>query len=614
MDIKNLSKGLAYIVLFIGVCAFISAAWVQYNFGNIEWEQILLNLAQPMDGVAIGLVVSGCVLIFVVGSLLSAILIFFVNQFFSAKWKAHFAFVFGLLLISYPICKWHLINFFRAQLTTSLIYEQEHVAPDIQTNGRNLIMIILESYEKSFQNKDVMGQNLSPFLTQIQNENTSFKHFRQLKQSSWTITSLMSSFCGVPLKLANTFVNLETYRKFVPDLPCWPEQLAAQGYEAILMKAAAIQFTGTDNFARQHGFHKAVGSRELMDKYSDGENSSWGLNDTTFYKAVKDELKRLSSQNKPFLLATVQADTHQPGGHLSKDCPVIYNDYRDAVLCSDRKAIEMIKWIQAQPFYKNTTIVVMGDHLVTSTDIDSVLARLPEREIFFTIINPQIEKKPQEHLFTNLDIGPTILDAMGFEFNGRFGLGRSLYRSEKTLIETRMQEDLEFDLACRSEKYRSWGNIVPPDVFNNPENLETIAFNEVVSFLKDIHIKYAVNGIREVVLGQIWTNENWGEIKLRPAETDKPFDLVFKLVVPSRPNVQKNIQIFAGNKKIAKWMFSSTHQPETHLKISPDLLENGVLHLRLEMTSDDSSRFVYDGIRLIEMLLKPLENKIALEN
>ena len=37
----------------------------------------------------------------------------------------------------------------------------------VKTNGRNIIYIVLESFEKSYQNKDILGQNLAPQLTHI---------------------------------------------------------------------------------------------------------------------------------------------------------------------------------------------------------------------------------------------------------------------------------------------------------------------------------------------------------------------------------------------------------------------------------------------------------------
>ena len=36
--------------------------------------------------------------------------------------------------------------------------------------------------------------------------------------------------------------------------------------------------------------------------------------------------------------------------------------------CSSRMVHEFIRWVQAQPFYENTTIVISGDHMTMDPD------------------------------------------------------------------------------------------------------------------------------------------------------------------------------------------------------------------------------------------------------
>ena len=600
--IKKTLFYLSCLFFFLSVYLFIAAVWARLYFGVIEWEQVILNLTQPLEGVAVQLMFGGFVVVFFIGSVFGFVLLSLIKRFFP-KCVSLLLLTGAILLLSYPCSIWHLVDFIRAQTTTSRLYEENYTVPTIQASHRNLILIILESYEKSFQNTEVFGENLSPKLTHIQNENTSFNGFYQLKQTGWTITGLMAALCGVPLKLNNHFINLSSFKEFMPNLMCWPEQLARQGYQNVLMKAAAIQFTGTNHFARRHGFQKAVGYKELKDKYDDNHESEWGLNDRAFYRAVQDELTNLAQTNQPFFLTTIQADTHQPRGHLNPTCREKYHDYRDAVICSDSATADFIDWIKQQPFYQNTTVVVTGDHLVAATNIDSLLKKLPRRDIYLTVINPANNKKPLAHQFTTLDIAPTILDALGVHFNGTYGLGRSLYRTEKTLYEK--IPDFEFLLSCRSEKYASFGNEVSVDIFDVPKNLTAVYSGETIHFSTDVFEKVAVKGLNEFVLNQYWSDADEVDLKIKLGFS-APFLLRFSLKVPLFGISEEKITVFIDNKKQADWIFNAEQTPDTVLEITPNLVKENILTVKFKIQGKKQYEKAYSGVLFESMSLQAL--------
>ncbi len=595
---------ITFLILYIGVAGIIATTWIRSYFGPVEWEQILLNLAQPMDGLDIGIIISGFIIIGICGLVISFIAAKLLYKYL--KQYASIGYILlGISCAVYPIHQWHLIDFILTKLITGTLYETEHVQSKIKANGRNLIFIVMEAYEKSFQNAEILEQNLSPGLTQIQSENISFKGYHQLRQTGWTITSLMSSFCGVPLKLNNMFVDLSTYATFIPGLPCWPSQLVEQGYETVMMKAANIQFTGTDKFALQHGFKKAVGYRELKSQYGSNKTTQWGLHDNHLYRAVKDELNRLSKLNKPFILTTVQADTHQPTGFINETCTPKYNDFRDAVLCSDKEVTDLIRWIQQQPLYKNTTIVVMGDHLLSTTNIDTLMEKIPNREIYLTIINPAQDIIPYPHEFTNLDIAPTILDALGFEFNGKYGLGRSLFRAEKTLYETKKNQ-LEFELDCYSPKYESWGNTLPPTIFEKPDTLKPIPHGESISFVDGLNVYLALSQMNEPSVGQIWTTKDTAAFKFKPNLSNNETSFVtLRMIVPMGGASQKTIKLTtAGNNP--QTLFEKTYTTftiaEEKFEISPNMIEDEIIHVNVNIITSGNKRH-FSGIQFLDIRL-----------
>lgn len=125
----------------------------------------------------------------------------------------------------------------------------------------------------------------------------------------------------------------------------------------------------------------------------------------------------------------------------------------NVILHNQAQVAELVRWIQAQPFYENTTIVITGDHL--SMD-DAYFERLGigedyQRTVFNTIINPAPGVEPlggvSNRQMTSMDIFPTTLAALGATIDGeRLGLGTNLYSAQPTLAEqlgvSVMQESL----------------------------------------------------------------------------------------------------------------------------------------------------------------------------
>ena len=55
--------------------------------------------------------------------------------------------------------------------------------------------------------------------------------------------------------------------------------------------------------------------------------------------------------------------------------------------CSSRQLNQFIKWIQEQPFYDNTTIILSGDHLTMDSDFCNDVSEDYERSVYNVFIN-----------------------------------------------------------------------------------------------------------------------------------------------------------------------------------------------------------------------------------
>lgn len=119
--------------------------------------------------------------------------------------------------------------------------------------------------------------------------------------------------------------------------------------------------------------------------------------------------------------------------------------------------IHFIMWMQNQPFYENTTIILTGDHLSMDTDFFVDLSSEYERTIFNLFMNTPTEPVTSKNRgFSSLDLFPTTLSALGVEITGdRLGLGTNLFSTRDTIIEELGFEKVSEELRKNSSFYNS---------------------------------------------------------------------------------------------------------------------------------------------------------------
>lgn len=169
----------------------------------------------------------------------------------------------------------------------------------------------------------------------------------------------------------------------------------------------------------------------------------WGFDDDSLYSWSKEELTSLSKENKPFNYIMLTADTHFMDGYLGPNVESKFDTQYENVHSYSSKCInEFVNWVKKQDFYKDTTIVIVGDHLGMQNDfyeekIKENMDGQYTRTIYNVIINPAIDATNNiNRQFTSMDMFPTILASIGVEIEGnRLGLGTNLYSGIPTLVE-----------------------------------------------------------------------------------------------------------------------------------------------------------------------------------
>lgn len=362
-------------------------------------------------------------------------------------------------------------------------YETYYIDPDSvkitdkDKNAQNLIVIYLESMETTYLPISEGGSqetvNYIPNLAALAKENISFSDsdalggFRSINGTGWTMGALMGTTSGVPFSLAvfgeNTNNSQGKDGTFVNGLTTIGDVLRDKGYTQEFLCGSDAAFGGRKTYFTVHGGYQIFDlftAREKGYVPADYHNGWWGFEDEILYEIAKDEITRLSKGNKPFNFTMLTVDTHRPSGYKCDLCAKKY-PYNSAnvVDCADSQIHNFIEWCKNQAFYKDTTIVIMGDHPRMDKNLVST-ADAYDRTIYNCIINSAIEPKgdTKNRNFTSLDMFPTVLAAMGFEIEGeRLALGTNIFSDKPTLSEEYAEGKAGYDwLEAEVSKYSEY--------------------------------------------------------------------------------------------------------------------------------------------------------------
>ncbi len=358
--------------------------------------------------------------------------------------------------------------------TESPFIEDNYVSPTSEMltfpeTKRNLIYILLESMETTYtseENGGVFDTDYIPNLTALAKENLNFSNTEKLggpvsyDGTTWTSAALVSQTSGMIIKVP-VFASSDAYSGaagFAPSLVSIGDLLEEAGYKQTALFGSDANFGGRKAYFEMHGNYKIVDEVSLKaeGRLDKDYRVWWGYEDEKLFSYAKEEILELAASGQPFNFTMLTADTHFPDGYVCRNCKDTHDkQYGNVLSCSDVMVNDFINWIKEQPFYENTTIVVVGDHLT----MDSEFLKDTDKDYVRTVYNCFINAantpvNPYNRNFATFDLFPTTLSALGVEIEGdRLGLGTNLFSDLKTLTEIHGHEALNHELQKKSNFY-----------------------------------------------------------------------------------------------------------------------------------------------------------------
>lgn len=475
--------------LILFIIAFIITSIISFlkdNFNSLSLEEVIFHLKVPMRGTSNSMIIEyfkyakiGFIAFFTI-CISGVIFLGMYKKIRNNKVYNLATFAFSIILLFTSIGEagysLEVLKYIKRQLHTSTFIEDNYVDPNLAKmtfpdKKRNLIYIFMESMESTFISKEEggsMNTNLIPELTELAKKNINFSETELVGGATvavgggWTIGAMVSQSTGLPLLIPIEANSYGEYSTFLPGATSIGEILQKAGYNQEIMVGSDMGFAGRDLFYQQHGNYQIWDYNTAVDK---GKIASdyyvwWGYEDKKLYEYAKEEITRLSREDKPFNFTMLTVDTHHIGGWLCDLCKnTSESQYENVLACASRQVYDFVQWIQQQDFYDNTTIVITGDHPTMDEDyMQGHYDGTTPRKVYDCLINSVGDlSHEKERAFNTFDLFPTTLAAMGVEIEGdKLALGTNLFSGEKTLAEQYGYDIINEEFSCSSKFYNKY--------------------------------------------------------------------------------------------------------------------------------------------------------------
>lgn len=435
--------------------------WIYGQFKRINLDEIALVLQVGTSGVDDKMMWSFIKRVFIRATGWSIVLAVIYNIFYNYKYVRYslFAIVFGILGMRFITTNVQFGSFLYH--SKSDFYEREYVNPETANisfpKKRNVLMIALESIEKSYGDKKMFGKNgLTPHITKIEDNHVSFEKYEELSGLTHTIAAITGMTTGLPM----FYTNYKNVEKMLGAHGIG-KIFKKNGYQTYSFFPASGRFSLKENFLRRMGFDTVYDGEKLLSMldYEPEVKPFDGIDDATLFNMTKPMIKDIIKGKKPYFILMETINVHSEGyfTQACRDLGFAQETLEDIIKCEDRIIADFIKWFRAQD--PSAVVILINDHRAHLT-LGSLeqLEKLKSRPLANAFINTNVfygtdVKRP----VAAFDFFPTIIEAAGGKIAGcRLGLGTSLTaqcRGVLTLREKYGDKELERLMEQKNDLY-----------------------------------------------------------------------------------------------------------------------------------------------------------------
>lgn len=298
--------------------------------------------------------------------------------------------------------------------------------------GRNLIVIQVESLQAFALGMRVGGESVTPRLEALRAEALSVARFYQQTGVARTADADLLFHCSLfPAKAGAAYVEYATN-----TFRCLPSLLADNGYDTVALQGIRGEFWNLRTIYPRLGYRQFLSRENLV---SD-EVIHLGLSDASLFRQSLDELAR---RRQPFLAFLVTLTSHHPYPHgdplpLGELQGTELGRYLSSVHYADRQIGAFLDGLRSRGLLDRSLVVLYGDHsgLAWTPELAQLLRADPDdplaefeatRSVPLLMRFPGgVPAAPLDELAGQLDLAPTLASALDVDASSAPFLGREL--------------------------------------------------------------------------------------------------------------------------------------------------------------------------------------------
>lgn len=318
--------------------------------------------------------------------------------------------------------------------------------PDSITPRKNLIIILLESFESWPINKSVQGKEITPYINSLLADPTTLFAPKMLTQvdAGRSIDAQLLLTAGL-LPPQETVYSTHYPSNTYPTL----NKALKEKYHSrsMIMSVDNLNVWNFGEIAKAFGYDSILGKDTW--KIDEKVGQAHKLSDGSFFRQAASLLDREWEYGKPAMITLVTYSGHHPfllpdelaDPEFDTESMNLYptlKRYLRVVHYTDSKLKTIVEYIKSRPDSDDTMIVISGDHEGLATERKSIrdssplAAELVDSYPFtpFIVLNSPIAGNYDE-VMGQIDMFPTILTLMGVSDYHWPGLGQNILAPDK---------------------------------------------------------------------------------------------------------------------------------------------------------------------------------------
>ncbi|GAB3795534.1 LTA synthase family protein [Virgibacillus kimchii] len=330
-------------------------------------------------------------------------------------------------------------------------YVEENIRSDQESElygiaeDKNVIFIWAESIQSFVIDNDVYGQEITPFLNSlVEDEDTYYfeNFYHQTEQGKTSDSEFIVENSLYPLSRGAAF-----FTHAQNEYHGLTEMVKEKDYHSAVFHANNKSFWNRDQMYDSIGVDHFYGEEAY--EISDENSVGWGLKDKPFFE---QSMKYLQSMEEPYFAKFITLTNHFPFELGEEDRSIepydsnsnTLNNFFPTVRYMDESIELFFDQLKDTGIYDDSIIIIMGDHDGISANHNRSMAQYLDKEEITPYDYVQLQRVPffihipghgegeiKSEIAGQIDVKPTLLHMLGIETAHDFYFGNDLFHDDR---------------------------------------------------------------------------------------------------------------------------------------------------------------------------------------